>query len=293
MSSPSPYRLLVLSALFAGTAAGCALWVAPPVDSPKLPAPRMSADSVALDITFVSLPAADAESNDAIWREADEQHFSADTRRQLAANGLRVGIIGMQIPSRLRELLDTKSSRFEEGSEDVGSGDSEVNRTPRRQQCRAGRPVKIIVSRAHPTLSALIHEEGQLHGYQLKQARGLLRMKPYPQGDGRVRLDLTPEIEHGDLKQDWVGGEPGSLMQVSSRDRLVLDKLHFSGTLTPGQILLVSAAAEPKGIGEQFFLETAGGTIQRTLLLVRLSHAQYDDIFAPDRIAAPLATPGE
>ena len=273
--------------------AGCAPWDVPSVEPLKLPAAQMSPDSVALDITFVRMPAADAASNDAIWAEADEQHFPADVRRQLAANGLRVGVIGVQIPARLRELLDAKMNQFEERSDDVGTSDGEVNRSPRRQQCRAARPVKIPVSKTHASLAALVFEEGQLHGQQLSSANCLFVLKPYPQGDGHVRLDVTPEIEHGQTRQEWVGIEAGSLMQRTSRDRLVLDRLQFKSTLAPGQILLVSATPDVKGLGEQFFTETANGTVERTLLLVRLAQTQYDDLFAPDQIAAPLATPGE
>src|SRR5688500_8098291 len=106
MSRLSLRTLCLLGA--ACSMAGCAPWDVPSAEPLKLPSAQMSPDSVALDITFVRMPAADAATNDAIWSEADEQHFPADVRRQLAANGLRVGIIGLQIPPRLRELLDAK-----------------------------------------------------------------------------------------------------------------------------------------------------------------------------------------
>jgi hypothetical protein len=272
---------------------GCAQWVEPKHDVAKLPRAQMFPDSVGLEVAFVRLPASDLETNDAIWAEADEQHFSADSRRELVANGMRVGLFNSQLPIALRKLLDTNTNPLEERSEDVETSDGDTNRANRRFQCRAGRPAKICVSRTYPSLSALVVEDGELHGSQLTKALCLLRLKPYPQGDGRVRLDITPEVEHGELKQSWVGGESGSLMQRSSRDRLVLDKLKFVGTLAPGQVMLVSTLPNPKGLGAQFFTETAGGTVERTLLVIRLAQTQYDDLFAPERITTPLATPGE
>lgn len=284
------------AALFAFGGAGlcgCAQWVEPKQDVARLPRAQMFPDSVGLEVAFVRLPVSDIATYDSIWAEADEQHFSADSRRELVANGMRVGLLNSQLPIALRQLLDTETNPLEERSEDVATSDGDTNRANRRFQCRAGRPAKICVSRTYPTLSALVVEDGDLHGSQLTKALCLLRLKPYPQGDGRVRLDITPEVEHGELKQSWVGGEAGSLMQRSSRDRLVLDKLKFVGTLAPGQVLLVSTLTNPKGLGAQFFTETAGGTVERTLLAIRLSQTQYDDLFAPERIAAPLATPGE
>jgi hypothetical protein len=201
-------------------------------------------------------------------------------------------VLGQELPSELRSLLDAAPSVLEDRSEDVATNDAEVNRSSRRLQCRSGRRAKIVVSKTHPAVPLLLYEEGQVRGHRLTDAQCLLALKPYPQGDGRVKLDITPEVEHGQLKSQWVGSE-GSLMQRIGRDRLVCDRLRIEALLTPGQVLLVSNTADIKGLGEHFFAETAGGTVERTLLLVRVAQTQYDDLFAGDEALAPLVTPGD
>jgi len=63
--------------------------------------------------------------------------------------------------------------------------------------------------------------------------------------------------------------------------------------LAPGNVLMISGTPDVKGCGSSFFTETDSGTTYRRILLVRLAVTQYDDLFAPDQIVKPLATPGE
>lgn len=292
MNSVQQRRVALLAILAVGS--GCARWVTNlPEETSKLPPPRMSPDSVVLELAFVRIPVTDQATNDAVWAEADEQHFPPELRRQLSANGLRMGVLGQELPQKLREALDAASAQaLEDRSEDVATSDTEVNRAQRRLQCRTGRRAKIVVTKTHAKLPLLTIEEGQIRGNELTNAQCLFAFKPYPQGDGRVRLDMTPEVEHGEMTTRWVGQE-GSLMQRVGRERLVLDRLRSAATLALGQVLVISTTSEVKGVGERFFTEPAGGTVERTLLLVRVAQTQFDDLFAPEQIPAPLATPAE
>jgi hypothetical protein len=272
--------------------AGCASWNHEPAETSKLPPARMSPDAVVLELAFVRLPVGDRESYDAIWSQCDEQHFTPELRQDLAANGLRAGVLGQQLPGALRAALEGAANLIEERAEDIGTNDTQTDLKQRRLQCRTGRRAKIVVSKTHPSLSFLTLEEGRVHGNVLEYAPGLLALKPYPQGDGRVRLDLTPEIEHGELRTQWVGQE-GSLVQRVGRERVILDRLRSVATLRAGQVLVLSTTPDLKGVGEHFFSETAGGRSERTCLLVRVAQTQWDDMFAPEQFSAPLATPAE
>jgi len=83
------------------------------------------------------------------------------------------------------------------------------------------------------------------------------------------------------------------VVQQTSQDRLILDRLRFEAMLSPGQSLLISTTPEIKGLGEHYFSQQASGAVDRRLLLVRFAQTQFDDIFAPAQTSAPLATPGE
>jgi hypothetical protein len=272
--------------------AGCSQWQKQPEDPSQLPPARMSPDSVVLELAFVRLPVNDRAAHDQIWSEADELHFAPELRRELAANGLRVGIFGQHLPDELRAALDAAADQAEERGEDTDTSDTQTSRGQRRLSCRTGRRAKIVVSKTHPSLAFLTQNDGSVSGSVLENAQCLLALKPYPQGDGRVRLDITPEIEHGELKNTWAQ-QNGSLMQRIGRDRVVLDRLRTVATLSAGQVLVLSTTPDVKGLGEHFYSETAAGRVERTLVLVRVAQTQWDNLFAPGQISAPLATPTE
>jgi len=257
-----------------------------------LPSARMSPDSVILEIGYAQLPLADKAPYDEVWQLADEQALAIELRQELSRNGLRCGILGKRLPEKIRALLNQKVDTGAARADDINAGDVEVDRQTRRVQCRTGRRTKILCSKQFPELSLLTYDGGSVRGQMLEKAQCLFSLKSYPEGDGRVRLDLLPEVEHGEFRQHWVSGE-GTLMQRSGRDKLALEQLRMSLTLAPGQMLVVSAGEQPKGLGEHFFVESIGGTPSRSLILIRLAHTQHDTLFAPDLTPPPLATPGE
>jgi hypothetical protein len=197
----------------------------------------------------------------------------------------------MQLPPKLKEALDASEPGAVERGED-SLADPELDRAPRRIQCRSGQRAKILVTKPLETLSLLLLEDTRVRGFPLSQAQCLFGLKAYPQGDGRAKLELTPEVEHGEMQTQFVGRD-GSVLPQLGKDRVVLDKLRLSAMLAPGHVLMISGTPEVKGVGSSFFTETDSGTTYRRILLVRLAVTQYDDVFAPDQMIVPLATPGE
>lgn len=286
-------QLLASLPAWAAAVVGCAQVEVPDdIQGRLLPAARMSPDSVILEIGYAQMPLAERALSDEVWHQADEQALALELRQDLARNGLRCGILGKRIPEKVRALMDQQSTAVDRRSEDLDVGQVEVDRQTRRLQCRAARRVKVLCSKSFPQLSLLTRDGGSVRGRQLEKAQCLFALKPYPQNDGRVQIDLLPEVEHGELKQQWVGGE-GTLMQRVGRDKVTFDALRVSLSLAPGQMIVISAVEEPIGLGEHFFVESVGGTPHRSLLFVRLAHTQHDDLFAPELSALPLATPGE
>jgi hypothetical protein len=270
---------------------GCAPLATTSSSSRQLSPARLAADVVLLEIAFVRLPAANEVAYDAIWQAADEQQLPAELRSSLATNGIRVGIFGQELPSQLRELLDTRPTNFESLSEGTAA-DLEMGGSRQRLPARAGHRSIIKASTVHSSLPVLLSEDGKVRGHQLSDARCVFALKPYPLGDGRARLTLTPEIEHGESKPRFTGSE-GMIIQQTSQDRLVLDRLRVEATLSPGQTLMLSATPEIKGLGEYYFSQQISGALERRILLIRFAETQFDDLFAAGQTAAPLATPGQ
>jgi hypothetical protein len=255
----------------------------------QLPPVRLAPDAVVVDIAFVRLPPGDNDSYDAIWNSADEQALPVDVRRALAANGLRAGLFGQQLPPRLQSLLNAPQARLSDLSE---AGDLELGSTRQHLPLRTGHRSVVQASTVHPDLAVLISEGESVRGYQLTQARCNFALKAYPLGDGRAKLNLTPEIEHGEAKARW-GGAEGMIIQQTAQERLVVDRLALDMTLSPGQWMVLSTTAEIKGLGQHFFASTSGGATYQRLLVLRYSQTQFDDLFAPEQSTARLATPAE
>src|SRR5262245_33888428 len=271
---------------------GCAPLATAAKQPKQWSASRLAADAILLEIAFVRLPAVNHAAYDAIWLAADEQEFPAELRSGLATNGLRVGVFGQELPGQLRELLDARPSSFESLSEGMAA-DLEMGGSRQRLPARAGHRSIIKASTVYPALPVLLSEDGIVRGHQLSDARCVFALKAYPQGDGRARLTLTPEIEHGESKMRFTGISEGMIIQQTSQERLVLDRLRLEAMLSPGQTLMLSTTPEIKGLGEYYFSQLISGALERRILLVRFAQTQFDDLFAAGQTAAPLATPGQ
>jgi hypothetical protein len=201
----------------------------------------MSPDSVVLDILFVRFPLADPEINEQLWEEIDEQHFPAQLRRRLQRNGFRVGLVGNPIPFTLTKLLE-----LEDKPQPTGKA-SQLN------------VADMLYSNAQPQMA----------------------IKAFPQRDGRVRLELVPELHHGQPQMRPVADSQGMFRLVSSRPRREFDKMAISAVLSPGSTLLLgSLPNHPGSLGHHFFTED-NGHLEQKLLVIRLSQTQHDEMFAP------------
>jgi hypothetical protein len=246
----------------------------------------MSPDSCVLEVCFARLPFGDPEVNQQLWQEVDEQHFPAELRQRLAQNGFRVGLLDGQVPAVLSRLLEMKdTSPPTGGSNQVDPAKLDSGAPPVRWhlEIRAGQPKMIVTSGVYDQLPVLICEPGQLGGQTYSQAQAVLAVKTFPQSDGRVRVELVPELQHGELRQRWVGQE-GMWRLEAGRQQRVFEEMAFSATLSPGCMLLVSSLPDrPGSLGHHFFTED-NGKLEQKLLVLRLAQTQHEGLFSPTRI---------
>jgi hypothetical protein len=252
--------------------------------------PQASTDSVTLEIFFVRFPLGDAEMNGPLWSMIDEQQVPAETRRKLAANGFRVGVLGNSLPESLEKLLnvpaETPPKPGDENLVDL-QNDSRVRR--RMLQIRGGRRSSIIATgerEPHAELHVLLRgDDDQLTGRTYKLVKGQFAMKAFPQGDGRARLELIPEIEHGEPQRRFVPGD-GMLKVEFGPAREVLENLRMETTLSPGQMLVLGSLPErPGSLGYQFFTEQMSGPAEQKFVIVRFTQSKYDDLFLSEKPA--------
>lgn len=270
-------RLLLVSILLLG---GCSPWLHPAVSEKALPAPLMSPETVILEVAFVHLTPDDSAIEAVTWQHVDEHMLAVEVRQRLAGNGLRAGVLGSQLPPELRRLVERTAQELTEApaGDDVTTAETTTLARNRRLQVRAGRRGKIVVSAVAPNISVLAKDDhGRVQGEAFRDAQCLFSLLANPSGDSRTKLQLTPEVEHGDLQNRWVPVD-GALVQQVGKPRHVYEKLRLELALAPGQTLIVGPTEQAGGLGQHFFTLSVPSP-RRTLLLVRIAQTQQDDLF--------------
>ncbi|MGD0653065.1 MAG: hypothetical protein ABSA16_01855 [Thermoguttaceae bacterium] len=258
--------------------------------SPLAPA-RMSPDSCVLDVFFVRVPFGDPRANDELWRELDEQHFAADLRARLMRNGFRVGLLDGQIPVVLSNLMEL-GDKPPPTDEIKGTNITDLGSKPRvirqHMQIHAGRPSEILASGIYEQLPVLFSESHSLGGDTYYQAQAIFNLKAFPLADGRVRVDLTPEVHHDQPRQRRVEDQ-GVLRFDFSKPKRVFDDIAISAKLSPGGMLVMTSLPNLSGsLGHCFFTETENeGRLEQKLLIIRLSQTQYDGLFVAPEESPP------
>jgi hypothetical protein len=256
----------------------------------------MSPNTVVVDIFTLEAPAECESLCEAAWRQLEEQHLPPELRLRLSANGFRCGRCGMQLPPAVFELMAKAQAAAEAPGareDDVGASQTLPHSAAllrRRLQSRTGRRGRIVMSGPHERLAVLRNETGELRDEVYEQAACVIALRTFPLGDGRVRIELTPEIEHGPPKQRLVDGD-GAMRFEASPERRIYDDLCMESIVAPGQTLILSATPQLAGLGRSFFVRESPGGPRPVLLVVRVSQTQHDDRFAPEEVAAPLVTP--
>jgi hypothetical protein len=273
-------------------AAGCAAFKKQPDGEPSsLPALKPAGDTVGLEIAFLKLPPTAASQATLVWNDVDETRLPNELRRRLDANGIRCGCFGAQMPEPLRQLIDQATESQTGSAEDgvqVGAGPVH---TRRQLQSRTAQRNEILASQILPQIAVLNNVGGQIVGNTYHDAQCVWNLKTFPQGDGRVRLQLTPEVHHGQPQNQWIGQSTGIFRQVTARKRKVFDDLRIEIDLNPGHTCLLSATDPVKGLGHHFFTYGTGAeTPGPKLLLIRLARTQFEDLFAGEQIFAPIAS---
>jgi hypothetical protein len=272
---------------------GCASWSPPPAgELSRLPVPNLAPDSVVLEVTFVRIAKDSGRFEDRFWPEVDETVWDAQERRRWASNGFRTGLIGCPPPTVLQEVLDQQSpSELGDGVTTIEPGAELVARSHRLRN-RAGNPARVVVrSQQVDRLAALTYDEqGHVRGQSFEQAQCYFSVTSHPLGDGRIRLELAPVIEHGQPRTRFKGQQGAWMLDNTSRPTKVYEELTIETVLSPGQALAVGSTGTHRGLGETFFGADPEQDVPRLLLLVRLQQTQLDDRFVEEVQVDPVAS---
>jgi hypothetical protein len=250
----------------------------------------MSPDSVALDMFTVRFPMADAEINGRLWEEIDEQHFPPQLRNRLRQYGFRVGVVGAPVPIELSRLLElTEAPPPTELGTNAVDLQSESTVLRRHLQLPARSPGQIVSSDFYDNLPVFCRDPdtGYVSGGTLKSAQCIFAIHACPEPDGRVRVELVPEVHHGEAKRGFAR-ENGVIRFKAERPKRTFDELTITAVLAPGQMIVLSGLPDrPGSLGHHFLTEDSSGDVEQKLLVIRLSQTQHDPLFGDDGLPPP------
>ncbi len=211
-----------------------------------------------------------------MWQWVDETVLSPETRTVLRHNGLRIGKAAQ--PERLVGKLDALQSAQPPdvvadflSSVAVSSHQSEGTKTiPMRLGKRYELPVRLPVQGDQVVI---VHDDPQPIGRTLRDPQFLLAVRPQSGGAAsQIRLRVRPEIQHGDMRQDWVQGDAALRIDVR-RQSWSLDSMEFELSGGEGDLFVVSETTDRKGLGREMF---GGKNVdqmeQQTVLLIRIAN---------------------
>ncbi len=286
---PEPWARLWLGILLGIVSlSGCTTVVAKsPRKNTLLRPAQMSPDAVGLEIFFARFPLGDPEANEKLWKELDEQGLPASLRRELFKNGFRVGLVGTPVPVSLARLL----SMSEEGNPSEKEGVNRVQMDAqqvepwiscRRLSLRPGCRSEVVASGLYEEMTVLRPEAVGLAGQTFRKAQGVFALYVQPLRDGRVQVELIPEVHYGDPAQRWVGDQGMFRLEIR-REKQAFPELAVRSILAPGEMLLLSCLPDREGsLGYYYFTQTHSGDPQQKLLLVRVAQTQHDGLFGAD-----------
>jgi len=247
-----------------------------------LKAVETSPDSVALEIFQVRYPATDHELDEQLWLAVDEQRLNVDVRHELIRNGFRAGVLGGTVPDKLAKYLKLESEMPETKAARLITGQNADPGVKRRVvQLGRSESATIQASELRNKLTVMLSEESGLRGDSFQQVQAVYSMRAEAVAGQRVVLRLTPELQHGELRNRYAGSDQGIFLVTPSRERELYDQLELNVELTAGEILIVGGLPDASGsLGHAFHAEKQRGPAELKLLLVRLVEVPGSEILA-------------
>lgn len=245
--------------------------------------PRAAARTIPLELLFVRCDEHDAALQEELWTFVDEQSLDPAARRGLNANGLRVGIVDGHLPAHLAE-------RFLSPATDAVAGDGLAAPAVTRRLLRLlpGAPSEVVAATRLPQLVLLEQSDGEISGATYHDASPQVTVRAWPADDGRVRLEIVPEVKHGPVEKSWVG-EDGMFRLETGQRRHRMEHLRIDTTLPAHAMLLVACAgSDAASVGDAMLRDRdrdAGTSVR--LLAIRPLAGGVDPMFdgehgAPD-----------
>jgi hypothetical protein len=275
--TPCPALLRYLCLMLLGGLAhpGCRLFDSPEgTDSHDLVRPpNASPDSVTIEVLLALVPDPRLARLDEVWLHADEQVLDARVRRELARNGFRAGVVGPAPPPGLAELLQLEANGSLPG--DAWQSvplDKRPTITGHRLSLRPQKRAEVQLEPVYERAPLLVATDVGLAGRDYTLAQGRYALEWSRRTQGRIQVELTPELDHGQPRTQYTAGEGNDIHRQLAKEREVFEQLRIEVPLSAGQMLLISGDGKGGGsLGHFFHSVPSPGGDQQRLVVVRLA----------------------
>jgi|GEM_PF-5908505 len=268
-SHRSPFSILLWMLI---SIVGCSTWkTADELPGPaRLPQTRMSKNSVGVEIATITFDASDSNLLDRLRLELDEQVLDPNQRRHLSQNGIVGGSLGTHLPAQIQLLLMESADRREHPTAEnqVDAADQQ-----RFVQIREGKQVRVALWPAVGSLSVMHHDGGLGVPEIFEQATASIELRCKPSGGNSALAILTPEIQHGQLRQQYVAGQ-SSFHMTSAQETTKFTDAEMDIPISSGETLMFTCNQLDGKLGQAMF-RNATGTRQK-ILLIRLAQTQVE-----------------
>ena len=268
--------------------AGCGLLLtvpAPPDSQSLLKAVETGPDSLTLEIFQVRIPANEEALAEELWSTIDEQGIDLAARRDLVRNGFRAGVLGGTMPEALARQFSTLSESAESQPVRQITDKSASPRVVRRVlQLNRNDQATVQASELRNHLHVFVNGDDGLQGHSYDQVQAAYTLRAEASPGQRVAVRLTPELQHGQLRNRYAGSGQGLFLVTPSREREAYDRLMISTELAAGELLVVGCLPDAFGsLGWAFHGVDRDGPGEQKLVLVRLLQVPPSEILADAR----------
>ncbi|MEZ6047304.1 MAG: hypothetical protein R3C11_17330 [Planctomycetaceae bacterium] len=234
--------------------------------------PQTNVSTIDLEVVTLHRPVGDPLMGEKLWKEVDEIGMLVDadyeTHKNLSKNGIRVGVIGSSYPAAMEELLGMTT---EEESRSFSEDDSSF--IVKAFTVASGGEAEINCSLAKQIDAVRIP---MLDGDEISDfPEGTvcrLRVVPRRTQDGWIKMEIQPEIHHGQKAMRPTANLTG-LQQKFSQQILPIFSQRFEVEMNVGEMLLITSEGDDThSLGHHFFRShQEAGDMQR-LILIRLAN---------------------
>ncbi len=188
----------------------------------------------------------------------------------LRKNGMRLGVVGTSPPHALQAALDMTS----ETSPDDKSQSRIVGQRFTR---RSGEEFEVETWSGYPACSVHYASPKDTEVREYGDARCLFRVNLERLQDGWARLDLVPEIHHGEMKLRKFASDFAFTQRPSQQIVPFFDQ-RFQVDLNLGEMVIIGADGDdPRSLGHHFFRGGDSDSHMERLLVIRLADMQRID----------------